>query len=359
MGERGSVAGAMDEPTQPPVETTLTTPPTLLTRKRLLPLLFAFALVALVVWKAPVNWGEAWHNISHANLGLYIVAILVYYSSMFIRGFRWRILLENAGDKRKTLHLVVILMNAYFANAVLPARLGDVYRALLTRSREKVSGARAIGTILAERLLDVGVLMAMLLLSGYITIGRNVPTSLTPYLVGGGMLLAAGIAIIVTLAFADSSQLEIVWRFVPDGLRHKYDTFRHGTVHAYGRWELLIPSSVIIWSLEGGRLTFVVLALGLFSHITLTGILFVALVEALLTTIPFLPGGLGLVETGMATVLAIVAHMTPAQAISVTLLDRSISYGSLVIIGGVIVILTHLTTSKSDHAALEAAQANP
>ena len=66
-------------------------------------------------------------------------------------------------------------------------------------------------------------------------------------------------------------------------------------------------------------------------HLGPSQFLLIALVAALLTTVPFLPGGLGLVEAGMIGVLITVGGVTNSAAVSITLLDRSISYGSLVV----------------------------
>jgi hypothetical protein len=67
-------------------------------------------------------------------------------------------------------------------------------------------------------------------------------------------------------------------------------------------------------------------------HVDVGLVLFVALASALLTTIPLTPGGLGLVETGVAGLLMLA--MPREEAVSVAVLDRSISYISIIIIGG-------------------------
>ena len=40
-------------------------------------------------------------------------------------------------------------------NCVVPAKMGDVYRAFLLRTRLGVGAMKAFGTIIAERLLNV------------------------------------------------------------------------------------------------------------------------------------------------------------------------------------------------------------
>ena len=96
-----------------------------------------------------------------------------------------------------------------------------------------------------------------------------------------------------------------------------------------------------IWLTEGLRLYFVVRALG-FSDVDLgfSGAIFLALVGSLLTTIPFTPAGLGLVEGGLYGVLTGIFHATGPHAAAIILIDRSISVFSIVVLGSVAYMLS-------------------
>ena len=85
------------------------------------------------------------------------------------------------------------------------------------------------------------------------------------------------------------------------------------------------------WFLEVGRLFFVIKALGF--SVTAPLIVFAALVNAVLSTVPLTPGGLGIVEPGIIGLLVIT--LPQSAAISIVILDRSLSYLSIVMIGGV------------------------
>ena len=76
-----------------------------LTKRTLLSILAAAIIVAVVVWRADIPWGEAWAKIRAANLLFYLLAIAVYYLSFVARGIRWQVLLANAGEVRKTRRL--------------------------------------------------------------------------------------------------------------------------------------------------------------------------------------------------------------------------------------------------------------
>jgi uncharacterized protein (TIRG00374 family) len=105
---------------------------------------------------------------------------------------------------------------------------------------------------------------------------------------------------------------------------------------------VLVPLTAVVWGMESGRLALVVFALGQGGSLGAAQLLLIALVAALLTTVPFLPGGLGLVEAGMVGVLISVGGVDHSAALSIALLDRSISYGSVVVIGAVVFAVTHV-----------------
>jgi glycosyltransferase 2 family protein len=317
-------------------------------RRTVASLLIAAVIVGIAVWRAPIDWSDAWHRIVHANPALYLAALLVYYASFLARSYRWHILLANAGENRPTRSLVGIVTTSFFVNCVVPAKMGDVYRAYLARIKLWVPGAKALGTIIAERLLDLCVLMALLLAAGAVVFQRKAPGVLIPYVIAGTLVCLAGVGVLLTMRAGRGQRF---LRLLPEAVFHHYENFRVGTVHSFGRVPVLILVTGIVWGCEAARLGFVVWALGYGSLLGPSQFLLIALVAALLTTIPFLPGGLGLVEAGMVGVLIAVGGVGQQAAISIALLDRSISYGSVVVIGFVVFMLTHLHSERTQPAA--------
>jgi uncharacterized protein (TIRG00374 family) len=120
---------------------------------------------------------------------------------------------------------------------------------------------------------------------------------------------------------------------LPAPVARSYDGLRDGSVGSLGRWVLLLPLSVVPWILDALRFALVVAALGGAAGLGPPQILLVTLVAALLSTVPLLPGGLGAVEGGSVIVLTSLTGMDVSQALALVLLDRSITYGSLIVSG--------------------------
>jgi uncharacterized protein (TIRG00374 family) len=339
--------------TEPAADAIAPAPPArLFNRRTILSLVAAAIILGVAVWRAPINWPDAWMRIRNAKLGLYLAAMAVYYASFLVRGWRWKLLLRNAGEERPTLPLVPIVMVSFFVNCVVPAKMGDIYRAYLARVRQHILLTRALGTIIAERLLDLVVLMTLLVIAGAIVFRDRAPAVLIPYVVAGVAVCAAGIGAIAVMRAGRGQRL---LRLLPEAVFHRYESFRMGTVESFRNLPVLVPLTALVWAMESGRLAFVVYALGDGSALGAAQLLLIALVAALLTTVPFLPGGLGLVEAGMVGVLVSVGGIGRNAALSIALLDRSISYGSVVLIGAVVFAITHVRVPRPVDGALSRA----
>src|SRR5919112_3949336 len=146
-----------------------------------------------------LDWGETWASVSGAKAWLFALAFIIFYCSFPLRALRWKALLTNVGYSGDTgrpmpspLGLTRIMYLAWFANCVTIARLGDAYRGYLLKREAGVSFAVTLGTILAERLLDLVVLVAMMGAGVLVVFGHSLPTGALQGLTAGLILSAVG-----------------------------------------------------------------------------------------------------------------------------------------------------------------------
>jgi|SRR5579864_7600755 len=303
--------------------------------------LISFVILALVLFfvltHVQLDYGATLTAIRQTNPAFYALAIAVFYFSFVIRDLRWQVLLRNADEHLTFGQLFHIIILAWFANCVLPAKMGDFYRAYLLRQETEVSGSKGLGTIFSERALDFVVLMGLLVVSGLISFRKAVPQKFLPAFIAGLVICAGLVALFIAIRFSEGR----LSRLLPHRLQERAAHFKHGLLSATsGRIPLLIGLTVAVWLAESARLFFVVQALPF--HVTLgfSQIIFIALVASLLTTIPALPGGLVLVEGGIVAVLAFFGLST-THAFTIAILDRLISYWSLIAVGLVVFIFSH------------------
>jgi len=302
--------------------------------------LISFAILALVLWAVlthvRLDYRQSLTAIRQTNLLLYAAAFVAFYLSLVVRAVRWRLLLRNTGEESPSPGLFHIIILAFFANCLLPAKMGDFYRAYLVRQRTTISGTKALGTIVSERVIDFLVLMTLLLVSGLISFRAVIPSRFLPAVLAGVAIALALVVALVGLRFSQG------WfsRHLPHRYRERARTFKAGLLDAFrGRSVALVGLSVMVWGLESSRLYLVVQALPLHLSLSPAQVVFIALVASLLTTIPALPGGLVLVEGGIVAVFLFFGFTT-SQGFTVAILDRIISYWSLVVVGLVTFLLT-------------------
>ena len=91
---------------------------------------------------------------------------------------------------------------------------------------------------------------------------------------------------------------------------------------------------MLIWGCEAIRLLFVLTSLGLV--LPESGVVFVAVAVALLTTVPLTPAGFGFVEIAMVYVLTEGFGLAQSDAIAAAVVDRAVTVLSVIVIGGIV-----------------------
>jgi uncharacterized protein (TIRG00374 family) len=290
--------------------------------------ILAVAFLIFIFTRLNIDWGDTWDQITGIRPLFYILAFVVYYATFPLRAFRWRIMLRNVGfrdELPKLPRLTEIMLLSFFVNCILYARLGDVYRAYLLKEDSEVSFTKTLGTVLAERIIDLLVVVVLLVVAAVAFWHGFAGGAATIILVAGLAMLAVMAAIVVVM-WRFGNRLE---RHLPYRLRSLYRPFHEGTLGSFRKVPVLLLLTVVIWLLEAGRYLMVSYALGLYPGLGL--ILFASLATAILVALPATPGGLGLVETGLTGLFLL--FLSREDASSLVLVDRTISYLSLVVFG--------------------------
>ena len=79
------------------------------------------------------------------------------------RSYRWKFLIEPLGHKLGFVNSVLTVFSAYLINYTIP-RAGDIARGTMISKYEKIPFEKAIGTIVAERVVDVLSILIIILL---------------------------------------------------------------------------------------------------------------------------------------------------------------------------------------------------
>jgi hypothetical protein len=129
--------------------------------KYALPLVVAFLLLKFYVFKE-ISLADMVQEFKRANYYWVALSGVMLLLAHVSRSHRWNLLLQPLGYRPSLFHTFVAVMVGYFANLILP-RMGEVTRCGLLHRMEKVPVNSAFGTVVAERIFDV--IMLVLLLS--------------------------------------------------------------------------------------------------------------------------------------------------------------------------------------------------
>ncbi|MDQ4036597.1 MAG: flippase-like domain-containing protein [Chloroflexota bacterium] len=300
-------------------------------------LLFGLVLLYLlsrIIFGDDFDWGEVARLVGQADPGLLALAFLAYYATFPLRGFRWRYVLERSGMSVRLRDATEILFLSWFVNCLVPAKLGDLYRAYLLRGNYGASISRTVGTVFIERIADIIIIATLALTAGYWSFrGRSRPEIDALFIVG--FVLAIGLVLMITGLRLYGAR---IGRWLPTRIGELWDRFHQGSTGALTvrSVPVILALTVAIWLLEGARLYFVIRALGLPEvGLGISASVFVALAAALLTAIPLTPAGFGFVEAGIIGVLSIYG-VTREPAAAVALVDRGLTIVTVIVLGGIL-----------------------
>lgn len=287
-------------------------------------------LALLLVVARNVDWATTIATLRDANGMFVLAALAIYYATFPIRARRWARLLRESRLELRGRDLLEIVMLGWFVNCLAPAKLGDLYRSYLVKQRFGISLSRTVGVVVAERLLDIFVVFALLVVGGYIAFGRTVLPDLRLV-----YLSAMALAVLIVIAFVAVYYIgPRAGRFFPAEVRRIGRLFREGVLHSFRALPEAGPETVVIWLAEAGRLAFVLAALRL--ELPISGVIFVAVASSLLTTVPLTPAGFGFVELAVVYVLTTGFGLATHDAIAVAVLDRLVSVFSVIVVGGLL-----------------------
>ena len=139
------------------------------TLKKSLKIVLPFALGGFLVWYSlsDINYSELITHVKNANYWWIGLSLLFAILSHVSRAFRWSFMLEPIGYTPKLTNNILAVLIGYLVNYTIP-RAGEVSRALVLTNYENVPFEKGFGTIVAERVADVLMLLFIVLVTLFV-----------------------------------------------------------------------------------------------------------------------------------------------------------------------------------------------
>jgi len=278
-----------------------------------------FAVLLLAALASQVDWPGAWHEIQACNKFFVLLGALCHYFSYPLRGLRWKRCMAHLPVQGSPLAFTQVVFFYNFVDNVAPAKLGDLYGAHLARINFGVSRSEAIGSIVFQRTLDAWVLLSLAILSSWLLLSTQLPSSVLWALIGGLVIALGSTILMLTFFLLDKS----IPRWLPERLAALIRAFRNGMWPAAGQMPLILGYTVAIWALEVLWIYFLVHGFNV--PLTPAKTVFLTIVPLLASAFPFTPAGAGVVELTMFSCLRLIGAASPLAG-SITLLNRLLDY---------------------------------
>jgi glycosyltransferase 2 family protein len=311
------------------------------------------ASVSLVALAAVVWWAskqEAPHiPTGGAALAWIFASVALYVLATLVRAERWHGILEHTGVDAKRADCYALTTVGYMGNNVLPARAGEAFRVVLLSQRCSASKRTVISSIVAERVLDVIVLLGFFVVTVYAVLptAKVLPTNRP--------LLATAIGILLLLVLVAAIWIlrsHHVFERIRDWLRPLADSPRA----LLSRWGLvLLAGTVVLWTIEGSVYWSVSRALEM--DLSMGGSLYLVALTNFIAALPAAPGSIGTFDAAVAWGLHRLGA-TGSAAVSYVILIRFVLYVPITLVGLVVLVTRYGGWSRLRSATrLEASRA--
>lgn len=310
--------------------------------------------VVLLSWALrDVSLGQVVQQLRQTQWQWLVVAWLAYVATYAIRACRWGTLLKTVGKTGRWRSRFDATLIGFGASSLLPAHAGELIRPIILNRLDQVPMQASLGTILVERLLDVGVVFIFLLVPlwlgvlpehpaladlGLSTIGGIILVAWLILLIGAQKPkdIAHYLGVVASRVGLGRFQIKItdwVCKFL-QGL---------GALRSPVQSLIALGQTIIIWLLNGITYWTALVAFGIVKPGFL-GALFVQSSTALAIALPSTPGYIGPFEAGIRgslDIFGIPGELSIACAVAL----RLIMYGTIPLMAGIVALSLGLSWS--------------
>ena len=244
-----------------------------------------------------ISFGAIWQTLKSANIYWIFLGLIVYSMGYIVRTVRWQILMRPIITV-SSWELLAPLFIGFFANNILPLRMGEFARAHFTGNRFRISRTASLGTILVERLWDT-----LSFLTTFIAVALFFPfpsaVEKGAMALGSACFLVVGALFIISWHQARFHQT-VAALPVPPAVKKRINEFIQNFIHGVSSMKRLkdvlstLVLSLVVWTCEGSFLYLMARSL----HIPMgyPQSFFLLFFMGLSATLPQAPGYVGTVE---------------------------------------------------------------
>ena len=287
------------------------------------------------------------YNIAIINLNDILIAVILLILSCFPRALRWKLLVEPF-ESMSFQHVFSATMIGYFGNGILFFRLGEFLKAFVLAKKHKITVPQAFGTVIAERILDLlmVLLIFLIIIPSYSLNDEKIKMAL--FLSSSVIvIILASIVIVYRLDLIETlSQSRIFQTRYGQKIISPIQKLFEGVVAIFKNKNifLIMFLSLFLWSiylyigvivLDACKISLGYLEIGLLT-----------VISSFIIGLPSLPGAAGTLHSGVRYALEGVFQISASKALSYAIISHAISYFPLLAIGFVYFLISNVSLNE-------------
>jgi len=137
--------------------------------KKVLKIVLPLALGSFLVWYSlsDISLETLGNYFKEANYSFILLGLFFGILSHLSRAYRWKFMLEPLGFKPKFINSILAVLVGYLVNLAIP-RAGEISRATVMTNYEKIPFEKAFGTIVAERIADLIMMLSIVAITLFV-----------------------------------------------------------------------------------------------------------------------------------------------------------------------------------------------
>lgn len=137
--------------------------------KKVLKVVLPLALGSFLVWYSlsDISLEILGNYFKEANYSFIFLGLFFGILSHLSRAYRWKFMLEPLGFKPKFINSILAVLVGYLVNLAIP-RAGEISRATVMTNYEKIPFEKAFGTIVAERIADLIMMLSIVAITLFV-----------------------------------------------------------------------------------------------------------------------------------------------------------------------------------------------
>lgn len=254
------------------------------------------------------RYHEFINALSDFNLYYLLPILCIFFLSYFMRGIRWRVILDSV-KKISIYNSFSVIFIGQMGNNLLPVRLGEIIRAYVIGNKENISKSASFASIVLERVFD-GITLVALMIS--VTFFLPFPLWVKKIVLISAIVFGMALFFLIICVHKMDRVIDYLKRWFPimrEGNPDKISTFllrftsglrllRNGK-----QVTVVFIFSLFIWSCEA--LIYFTLFKALEIQLPFYSSIFVMGTAALMIAIPSLPGHIGTFHYACMLALAV------------------------------------------------------